>query len=138
MTNNVGARYYEVTLTALRVMAGWLFSVHGGQKLFAWFGAEHAFTTWWPVGVAGVIEFFGGLAIALGVATRYVAFIAAGEMAVAFFWRHAAAQGSLWPWLNRGELPLLYCFIWLFLWTSGGGRWTLEAWWRNRIGRTAM
>ena len=57
MTNNVGARYYEVTLTALRVMAGWLFSVHGGQKLFAWFGAEHAFTTWWPVGVAGVIEF---------------------------------------------------------------------------------
>jgi putative oxidoreductase len=104
VSNKFGEQYYDLTLSALRFMAGVLFLTHGGQKLFGWFGAEQAFTAWWPVGVAGVIEFFGGLAIALGVGTRYVAFLAAGEMAVA--------------------------------WASGGGRWTLEAWWQNRMGRT--
>jgi putative oxidoreductase len=136
VSTKFGEQYYDLTLNALRIMAGFLFLTHGGGKLFAWFGAEHAFAAWWPVGVAGVIEFFGGLAIALGLGARYVAFVAAGEMAVAFFWRHVAGQDSLWPWANRGELAALYCFVWLFIWASGGGRWTLEAWWRNRVGRT--
>lgn len=134
MTGSFGQKYYELTLNALRIVAGFLFMIHGGQKLFAWFGATAAFTAWWPVGVAGVLEFFGGLAIALGLFTRYVAFVVAGEMAVTYFWRHAAAQGSFWPWVNRGELPALYCFIFLFIWASGGGRWQLEAWLRGRRG----
>jgi putative oxidoreductase len=85
------------------------------------------------VGIAGVLEFFGGLAIALGLFTRYMAFVVAGEMAVAYFWRHTAGSGSFWPWENRGELPALYCFIWLFIWAAGGGRWQLEGWLRSRL-----
>ncbi len=84
------------------------------------------------MGVAGILEFFGGLAIALGLFTRYVAFVVAGEMAVAYFWRHTGGSGSIWPWVNRGELPALYCFIWLFIWASGGGSRTLDAWLARR------
>jgi putative oxidoreductase len=62
-----------------------------------------------------------------------VAFVVAGEMAVTYFWRHAAARGSFWHWENRGELAALYCFIFLFIWASGGGRWQLEAWIRGRL-----
>jgi putative oxidoreductase len=133
VSGTFGAKYHDLTLNALRIMAGLLFMTHGGQKLFGWFGAQAAFQAWWPMGVAGVLEFFGGLAIALGLFTRYVAFVVAGEMAVAFFWRHASGAGSLWPWVNRGELPVLYCFIWLYIWASGGGRWTVEAWARGRL-----
>jgi putative oxidoreductase len=134
MNGTFGQKYFELMLNALRIVAGLLFMTHGGQKLFGWFGADAAFTDWWPVGVAGVLEFFGGLAIALGLFTRYVAFVVAGEMAVTYFWRHAAARGSFWPWENRGELAALYCFIFLFIWASGGGRWQLEAWLRRRRG----
>lgn len=137
MPGTFGAKYYDVTLVALRVMAGFLFMTHGGQKLFAWFGAEASFTEWWPVGVAGVLEFFGGTAIALGLFTRYVAFVVAGEMAVVYFWRHVAGRDAFWPWENRGELPALYCFVWLFMWASGGGRWQLEHWLRQRLGARA-
>lgn len=137
VSHRLGERYYELTLNALRIVAGFLFMTHGGQKLFGWFGAERAFTAFWPFGVAGILEFGGGLAIALGLFTPYVAFVVAGEMAVTFFWRHAAIRGSLWPWVNRGELPILYCFIWLLVWTSGGGRWQLEAWLRRRFAKPA-
>jgi len=133
VSGKFGETYYELTLNALRIMAGFLFMTHGGQKLFGWFGADAPFTVFWPVGVAGILEFFGGLALALGLFTRYVAFLVGGEMAVVFFWRHVAARGSLWPWENRGELPVLYCFIWLFMWASGGGRWQLETWLRSKI-----
>jgi len=119
-------------LLAMRLVFGLMMAAHGAQKLFGWFGAEGSFTAWWPVGVAGVVELFGGTAIALGLFTRYVAFVVAGEMAVAYFWRHVALRGSLWPWENRGELAALYCFIWLLIWASGGGRWTLETWFKRR------
>lgn len=135
MSQPFGRKYHDLTLTALRVMAGFLFLTHGGQKLFGWFGADGTFTAWWPVGIAGVLEFFGGLAIALGLFTPYVAFVVAGEMAVTYFWRHVAARDAFWPWDNRGELPALYCFVWLFMWASGGGRWQLETWLRGRLTR---
>lgn len=132
MSGKFGEKYYDLTLNALRIMAGLLFMTHGGMKLFGWFGAQGSFTEFWPFGVAGILEFFGGLAIALGLFTRYVAFVVAGEMAVAFFWRHVGGSGSLWPWANRGELPVLYCFIFLFIWASGGGSKTLDAWLAKR------
>lgn len=132
MSGKFGEKYYHLTLNALRIMAGLLFMTHGGMKLFGWFGAQGPATVFWPFQVAGVLEFFGGWAIALGLFTRYVAFVVAGEMAVTFFWMHTARNHSLWPWVNRGELPVLYCFIWLFIWASGGGSWTLEAWLRRR------
>jgi len=132
MSGKFGEKYYDLTLNALRIVAGLLFMIHGGQKLFGWFGAQAAFSAWWPVGVAGILEFFGGLAIAGGLYTRYVAFVVAGEMAVVYFWKHAAASGSIWPWANRGEVPALFCFIWLFIWASGGGSKTLDAWLAKR------
>jgi putative oxidoreductase len=132
MNGKFGEKYADLALNALRIMAGLLFMTHGGMKLFGWFGAQGPMSGLWPFGVAGVLEFFGGWAIALGLFTRYVAFVVAGEMAVAFFWMHASKNGSLWPWANRGELPALYCFVWLVIWTSGGGSWTLESWLRKR------
>jgi putative oxidoreductase len=128
MASRFGEKYHEIALNALRIMAGFLFMTHGGQKLFGWFGATGTFEAFWPVGVAGILEFFGGTAIALGLYTRYVAFVVAGEMAVTYFWRHAAMRGGIWPWENRGELAALYCFVFLFLWASGGGKWTITAW----------
>jgi putative oxidoreductase len=131
MNGKFGEKYGDLALNALRIMAGLLFMTHGGVKLFGWFG-QGPYPGVWPVGVAGVLEFFGGWALALGLFTRYVAFVVAGEMAVAFFWQHATKNHSIWPWVNKGELPILYCFIWLVIWTTGGGSWSLEAWLRKR------
>ena len=134
MSASFGEKYRELMVNALRIMAGFLFMTHGGQKLFGWFGAQAPANAIWPQGVAGVLEFFGGTAIALGLGTRYVAFIVAGEMAVAFLWRHwGFGENGFWPWQNRGELPVLYCFIFLFLWASGGGNWSLENWIRKQF-----
>ena len=127
-----GQKYHEPALNAVRVVAGLLFMTHGGQKLFGWFGAESAAAGVWPMGVAGVLEFAGGLLIAAGVFTRPVAFVVCGEMAVAYFWGHVARSGSLWPWANRGELALLFCLVWLVMWTSGGGSWQVQEWLRKR------
>lgn len=132
MSGSFGARYYALTLNALRFVAGFLFMTHGGQKLFAWFGADAPVSAVWPLGVAGILELVGGSAIALGLFTRYVAFVVAGEMAVAYFLGHVGRSGNLWPWANRGEVVVLYCFIFLFIWASGGGQWQLETWFKRR------
>jgi len=131
MSGKFGEKYYDLTLNALRIVSGLLLMIHGGQKLFGWFGMG-PMTGVWPFGVAGVLEFFGGIAIALGFYIRYVAFLEAGELAVAYFWMHAAKSHTIWPWANRGEVPILFCFIFLFLWASGGGSKTLDAWLAKR------
>ena len=74
--------------------------------------------------VAGVIEFVGGLLLLVGLFTRPVAFIVAGEMAVAYFMQHAPR--GLWPILNMGELAVLYCFVFLYLAVAGGGAWSID------------
>jgi len=111
-------------LNALRIVAGFLFWAHGAQKLLAWFGAESAATfptlRWW----AGGLEFFGGILIVLGLFTRPVAFILAGEMAVAYFMAHFPR--AFWPIQNGGELAALYCFIFLLFAAAGGGRFSLD------------
>jgi len=132
-------RLQDVTFNALRLVTGAAFMTHGGQKLFGWFGAEQAaapllsFGTFlerfWPVGLAGLLEFFGGLLVALGLFTPQVAFVIAGEMAVTYFWRHwGFGERSIWWWANRGELALLYCYLWLFFWGHGSGSISLDAW----------
>ncbi len=121
--------------SVLRIIVGFLFMAHGTQKLFAFPVAEPRD----PValvslmGLAGVLEAFGGLLILLGLLTRPVAFLLAGEMAVAYFRAHAP-QG-FWPILNRGELAVLYCFTFLYLAAVGGGPWSLDAWWLGKRGR---
>ena len=106
-------------LTLLRIVAGFIFWEHGAQKLLAFPTGRPlaAFTLLW---FAGIIEFFGGLAITLGLFTRAVAFVAAGEMAVAYFTQHLPR--GFWPIENMGERAALFCFIYLYIATAGGGK----------------
>ncbi|HEY3246277.1 MAG TPA: DoxX family protein, partial [Phycisphaerae bacterium] len=105
------------------------FSFHGFQKLLGLFGGiggqgatAPAFSLFWT---AGVLEAFGGLFLMIGLLTRPVAFILAGEMAVAYFRAHMPR--AVWPILNGGELAVLYCFIFLYLVTAGPGPWSLDS-----------
>jgi putative oxidoreductase len=130
----------QVALTALRVVTGFLFFQHGYPKLFGSLPgsgeAKDAVEFLSVIWVSGFLEVVGGVLIMAGLLTRPVAFILAGEMAVAYFWRHAP-QG-FWPGSNRGELAALYCFVFLYLCAAGGGRWSLDAWLRRPRGdRTA-
>lgn len=116
------ARFAELAFVLLRVVAGLAFAQHGVQKLFGLLGGNGV-----PLislmGLAGAIELVCGLLIALGLFTRWAAFIASGEMAFAYFMRHASA--GFFPIQNRGELAVLYCFIFLYIAARGGGRWSL-------------
>ncbi|HET9066134.1 MAG TPA: DoxX family protein [Gemmatimonadales bacterium] len=120
-------RYLPVAQTALRVMAGAAFFSHGAGKLFGWFGADGTVELMSKFGVAGVIEAFGGLLLIIGLGTRLVAFIASGEMAVAYFWMHAMGSESIWWWQNRGETVMLFCFIWLLFAAWGAGPYSIDA-----------
>ena len=121
-------RWMPVVLSILRIIVGFLFFEHGGQKLVGFphspQGGGGAFNLFTIVGVAGVLEFFGGLLILLGLFTRPVAFILSGQMAVAYFMVHAP-QG-FWPVVNKGEQAVLYCFVFLYFCVAGGGEWSLD------------
>jgi len=107
----------------LRIVAGLLFACHGAQKLFGLIGGQRV-PLMTQMGLAGVIEFFGGLMIALGIFTGFAAFIASGEMAVAYFQAHAP-RGTF-PVLNGGEAAVLYCFIFLYISARGSGIWSVR------------
>ena len=128
------SRFADATHVLLRIVAGFLFLQHGGQKLFGWFGGVDQAGATVPLfslfGLAGVLEFFGGLLIILGLLTRPVAFLLAGEMAVAYFMAHQP-NGAL-PLQNRGEAAVLFCFIFLFLAANGPGSLSLDALFRRR------
>jgi putative oxidoreductase len=128
-----------IALTALRVVTGFLFFQHGYPKLFGSLpgtgGTDSAVEFLSILWVSGFLEVFGGLLIMVGLLTRPVAFILAGEMAVAYFWRHAPQ--AFWPGTNRGELAALYCFVFLFFSATGGGQWSLDAWVRSRRAQSA-
>ena len=112
-------RYAEIAYAALRIVAGLLFAVHGAQKVFGVLGGPKL-----PLnslfGLGGLIELVGGLLIALGLFTSWAAFVASGEMAVAYFMVHA--KGGFWPILNKGELAVVYCFLFLYIACRGAGR----------------
>jgi len=124
----MGSKLRDLALTALRIVAGFLFFCHGAQKLLGWFaepGSQRmalAFPQlpWF----AGVLELVGGALIVLGLLTRPVAFILSGEMAVAYFMVHAP-NGPI-PILNHGELAALYSFLFLFLAANGGGPYSFD------------
>jgi putative oxidoreductase len=125
--------------SALRIAAGLAFASHGAQKLLGWFGGTGpdggTVELMSRYGVAGVVELFGGIALILGLFTRLAAFIASGEMAVAYFWMHWARSGEMWWWENRGETVMLFSFIWLFFAAAGAGPFSLDAWLARRRGR---
>lgn len=119
-------------LSVLRIIAAFLFMAHGAQKLFGFLAAPGAKTAA-PFGqmwVAGVLELFGGGLLLLGLFTRPVAFILSGLMAAAYFMSHAPA--GFWPLQNRGELAVLYCFLFLFLAVAGAGEWSVDRLLRRR------
>jgi putative oxidoreductase len=114
-------------LSVLRIVAGLLFLQHGTAKLFhaphqAMFDHLQLMSL---LGVQGIIEVVGGILLAIGLFSRPVAFILAGDMAVAFFMMHFP-HGWL-PILNGGDLAVLFCFTFLYLWTAGPGPWSLDA-----------
>lgn len=113
----------ETALTLLRVVSGLLFAVHGAGKLFGILGEQEVHDT--LLQTAGAIELVGGLLIALGLFTMPAAFIASGQMAVAYFKAHAP-QGLL-PTANKGEPAVLFCFIFLYFAARGAGRFSLDA-----------
>jgi len=125
--------FKELALNLLRIVTGLMFWQHGAQKLFGWLGGT-AVESWlsWPMGAAGILEFFGGLLILFGVFTRPVAFLLCGQMAVAYFWRHLPS--GFWPIENGGERAVLFCFIFLFLWAAGGGRFSVDGLLKRRRG----
>jgi len=117
------ARAEPVLYSLLRIVAGLLFAQHGAQKLFGALGGNAV-----PLaslsGLAGLIELVGGLLIAIGLFTPIAAFIASGEMAAAYFMMHA--HQSFWPIMNRGELAVLYCFVFLYIAFRDAGRYAVQ------------
>jgi len=114
-------------LSVLRIVAALMFMVHGTAKLFAMphqamFDNLQIMSL---IGVQGIIEFAGGLLLAIGLFSRPVAFILSGDMAVAYFMAHWPK--SWLPLINGGELAVLWCFVFLYLFFAGPGPWSLDA-----------
>jgi putative oxidoreductase len=109
----------------LRITAGFLFFQHGLPKLLGGFGRDAPVELMSQLGLAGVIEVVGGALIALGLFTSPVAFVASGQMAVAYFQAHAPR--GFWPIANGGELAALYCFVFLYFAAVGSGKWSIDA-----------
>ena len=129
-------RAIEATYFLLRVVAGFLFMQSGSVILFGWFGGMPGASSPPPLmsqtGIGGILEFFGGILILLGLFTRPVAFILSGMMAVAY-WQFHAPQGG-WPLQNQGMPAVLFCFIFLYIAAQGGGDWSLDALLRRKRG----
>jgi putative oxidoreductase len=114
-------------LSILRIMVGMLYMEHGFAKILD-FPHQSTHVPYAPFtlnpGLQGLLEFVRGLLLALGLFTRTVAFILAGDMAVAYFMAHAPR--GFFPLLNGGELAIVYCFVFLYFWVAGGGEWSLD------------
>jgi putative oxidoreductase len=117
-------RYSEAIYCLMRLMVGLAFAQHGAQKVLGLLGGQKMPLASLP-GVAGIIELVGGLLIAIGLFAGWAAFIASGQMAVAYFMVHA--KGGFWPIVNKGELAVVYCFVFLYIASRGSGRYSLEA-----------
>jgi putative oxidoreductase len=132
-------RVIQVTYFLLRVVSGFLLLQAGGLILFGWYGGMPGQASPPPLlsqtGIGGILEFFGGIAIILGLFTRPVAFILSGMMAVAY-WQFHAPQGG-WPLQNQGMPAVLLCFIFLFMAAQGAGCWSLDALIGRKRGGTA-
>ncbi len=111
-------------LCILRFIAGFLMLFHGSQKLFNYPPKEGFTAAAGLMLVAGILEFFGGILLAAGLFTRATAFILSGLMAVAYFMAHAS--GGFLPFVNKGELAVIYCFVFFYLFFAGGGVWSLD------------
>lgn len=117
--------YRAYLYSLLRFTAGLLFFLHGLPKLFGGFGRSAPVELMSQMGLAGLIEVIGGAMIALGLFTSPVAFLASGQMAVAYFQAHAPR--NLFPIQNGGELAALFCFVFLYFAANGSGKLSIDA-----------
>ena len=120
-------RYQWHALAVLRIVTALIFMLHGMQKLFGFpappeGGLPPTFSLFW---IGAVMELVGGILILVGLFTRPIAFLLAGEMAVAYWMFHAPE--SLYPALNGGDAAILYCFVFLLLVFTGPGAWSIDA-----------
>jgi putative oxidoreductase len=114
-------------LSVLRIVAALIFLLHGTQKLFGFpappaSGLPPVMSLFW---IGAILELVGGLLLLVGAFTRPVAFILAGEMAVAYWMFHAPR--NLYPTLNGGDAAILYCFVFLYIFFAGPGPWSVDA-----------
>ncbi|HUL98896.1 MAG TPA: DoxX family protein [Mycobacterium sp.] len=139
---NLDARlntYSPTIISVFRVIVGLLFTIHGISILFDWpFPPLKPVSVGeWPGWWAGLIEFVTGLLVAAGLFTRPAAFIASGQMAVAYFWQHVLdpppqVTKSFWPHVNGGELAVLFCFSFLLILFIGPGAYAIDTMRRRR------
>ena len=124
------ALYFQ---SLLRIVSALMFIMAGTMKLFAFPAGippnGDTVKLMSQMGLAGALEVFGGGLLTFGLFTRPVAFLLAGEMAIAYFQAHFPV--SPWPVINNGVGPVLYCFIWLYFSAAGAGPWSLDAKWRK-------
>ncbi len=111
----------------LRIVSGFMFSFHGIQKLFGVLTEFQPpmFSQLW---IGGILEMCCGLAIMIGFQARWAAFLASGTMAVAYFqfhWKFQMGAQAL-PGVNKGELAVLYCFVFLLIFAMGSGKWSVD------------
>ncbi|MCC6301668.1 MAG: DoxX family protein [Gammaproteobacteria bacterium] len=112
----------------LRIILGYLLIQHGSAKLF---GVPHVemfdgLNLVSLIGLSGILEFFGGVLLLLGLFTRPTAFVLSGLMASAYFIAHASQGKVLMPMMNGGELAVVYCFVFLFFAAAGAGDWSFD------------
>lgn len=117
-------------LSLLRIIVAFLFIEHGTSKLFHYPASMGHIPLFSLIGIAGILETFGGGLLFLGLYTRFVAFILSGEMAFAYFMVHAPR--NFWPLLNHGEAAVFFCFVFLYFASAGGGKISLDRLIRNK------
>lgn len=118
-------------LAIFRIVAGYMFFLAGSMKLLGFppnpMPNQPPIELMSQVGIGGLLELIGGALIVLGLFTRPVAFILAGEMAVAYFQFHAGTEGHhLFPTNNHGVPAVMYCFFFLYLFVAGAGEWSVD------------
>lgn len=110
-----------------RILAGLMFMAHGLQKIFGLFGGVPEGSPAFIVYGAGIIELVTGALIAIGLFTAPAAFLASGTMAVAYFIGHVGPSGNPLPIVNKGELAVVYCWLFLYVAAKGSGIWSVDA-----------
>ena len=127
MPARVLTRYSEAAYAALRIVSGLAFAFHGVQKVLGVL-TDHQPALGSQLWIGGVIELVCGFAIALGAFTHWAAFLASGTMAVAYIQFHwqFAFDSKFFPAINKGELALVYAFLFLFIATRGAGALSID------------